>query len=287
MSIEITTAMVSQYNATIQILMQQKEARFAPAVRLEPGTVGKDAFFDQIGQTAAIKRTARHADTPQVNTPHLRRKVTMCDYDWADLVDNMDTPKILTDPTSKYVQNAVFALNRAKDLELYSVFNATVYGGQDGTTSYAFPAANVIDDGTAGMTLAKLISAKEMLDKNDVDENDRFIVCSSREFTDMLDIEELTSADYATVRALVNGQINTFLGFTFIRYEKLTQKTATIRSCFAWQKNSMLLAIGKDVITDVGPRRDKNMAVQAYAGMSIGATRMDEMGVIEIESYHA
>jgi len=286
MSIEITTAMVSQYNATIQILMQQKESRFSGKVRMEPVT-GKDAYFDQIGQTAAIKRTARHANTPQVDTPHLRRKVTIGDYDWADLVDNFDTPKLLTDPTSKYVQNAVMALNRAKDVELSSMFNATVYGGQDGTTSYAFPAANVIANGTAGMTLVKLLTAKEMLDAADVDEEDRYIVCSSREFTDMLDITELTSADYATVRALVNGQINTFLGFTFVRYELIPVVSTTVKSCFAWQKNSMLLATGKDIITDVGPRRDKNMAIQAYAGMSIGATRMDEKGVIQIESYHA
>ncbi len=286
MSIEITTAMVSQYNATIQILMQQMDSRLAGAVRLE-SLKGRDGYFDQLGATAAIKRVGRHADTPQVNTPHLRRKVTAYDYDWADLVDNLDTPKLLTDPTSKYVQNAVYALNRAKDVELHTAFAATAYGGVDGTTAHAFDTANnKIVNGSTGMTIAKLLSAKEILDGNDVDENDRFIVMSSVEFSDLLNTTEVKSSDYNTVKALVNGQLNTFLGFTFKRYQLLTA-TSTVRSCFAWQKNSMLLAVGKDVITDVGQRRDKNMATQVYAGMSIGATRMDEKGVVQIDAYHA
>ena len=287
MSIEITTAMVQQYNATIQILMQQKDSRLGGAVRVEP-LVGEYGFYDQIGETAAVKRTARHADTPRVDTPHLRRRVQGYAYDWADLVDNFDTPRLLTDPTSKYVQNAVFALNRAKDLEIEPAFTGTAYGGKDGTTSYTFDDTNnKIANGSTGMTIAKLLQAKQILDHNEVDDMDRFIAMSSEEFADLLNTTEVKSSDYNTVKALVNGQLNTFLGFTFLRYEGLTMASSTVRECIAWQKNSMLMAVNKDVITDVGPRRDKNMAIQAYAGVMIGAVRMDEKGVVEIDTYHA
>ena len=288
MSIEITTAMVQQYNATIQILMQQKDSRLGGAVRVEP-LVGEYGFFDQIGETAAVKRTGRHADTPRVDTPHLRRRVQGYPYDWADLVDNFDTPRLLTDPTSKYVQNAVFALNRSKDAELAAAFNATAYGGKDGTTAYTFDTTNnKIVNGSTGLTLAKLLQAKTILDDNEVDEDGRFVVASAQEInTDLLNTTEVKSSDYNTVKALAAGQINTFLGFTFIRYGKLTKSSTTVRECFAWQKNSMLMAVNKDIITDVGPRRDKNMAIQAYAGVMIGATRMDEKGIVQIDCYHA
>ncbi len=46
MSYEITTAMVEQYSANVQILMQQRESRLRPLVRVEAGVVGKNAFFD-------------------------------------------------------------------------------------------------------------------------------------------------------------------------------------------------------------------------------------------------
>ena len=67
-------------------LAQQKGSRLRDAVRSESVT-GKSHFFERIGSTAALKRTSRHADTPRVDTPHSRRRATMEDYDWADLID--------------------------------------------------------------------------------------------------------------------------------------------------------------------------------------------------------
>lgn len=287
MSFEITTAMVEQYSSNVQILMQQKESRFRGAVRLETGITGKNAFFDQLNSTAAVKRTTRHADTPLVSTPHLRRRVSLADYDWADLVDNMDLKKILTDPTSKYALNAKNAMNRAMDDAVIAAALATCYGGVDGTTSYAFDTtSNQVVNASTSMTLTKLLAAKQILDENEVDEEDRFICIGSKQLAALLNTSEIKSSDYNTVKALVQGQIDTFLGFKFIRSERLSVGSS-ITKCLAWQKNSLLLGIGLDVIVDVGPRRDKNMAIQVYLGMSIGATRMDEKGVVEIDSYDA
>lgn len=283
MSTQITTAMVEQYSSNVQILMQQKDSRLAPLVRVETSVRGKNAFFDQLNSTAAVKRTNRHADTPLVSTPHLRRRVSLYDYDWADLVDNMDVQKVLTDPASNYAINARNAMNRSKDDEIIAAFLATAYGGVDGSTSYAFDSSyNVVAAASAGLTLAKLRSAKQILDGNEVDDEDRFCVIGSKQLQDLLGTTEVTSADYNTVKALVNGQVDTFLGFKFVRSERLALSSTT-RKCIAGQKNSILLAIGIDITTDVGPRRDKNMATQVYLGMSIGATRMDEDGIVEID----
>ena len=283
MSTQITTAMVEQYSSNVQILMQQKESRLRPYVRVESGVVGKNAFFDQLSATAAVKRTSRHADTPLVNTPHSRRRVSLYDYDWADLVDNMDVKKILTDPTSSYAVNARNAMNRSQDDEIIAAALATCYGGVDGSTSYAFDTSNKqIAAASAGLTVAKLRSAKQMLDGDEVDEEDRVCVIGSKQLQDLLGTTEVTSADYNSVKALVDGNVDTFMGFKFIRSERLSLSSST-RKCIAYQKNSLLLAVGLDVIVDVGPRRDKNMAIQVYLGMSIGATRMDEKGVVEID----
>jgi hypothetical protein len=209
------------------------------------------------------------------------------DYDWADLVDNMDVSKVLTDPASAYAQNAKNAMNRAIDDAIIATSQATVYGGVDGSTSYAFDSTNCnVADASTGLTLAKILSAKQKLDANEVPDEDRYFVLGSKQLADLLDVTEATSADYNTVKALVNGQIDTFLGFKFIRSERLEPEDTYVTSCLAFQKNSLLLAIGIDVIVDVGPRRDMNMATQVYLGMSIGATRMDEKGVIEVECYN-
>lgn len=286
MSTQITTAMVEQYSANVQLLMQQAESRLRGVVRVESVT-GKNAFFDQIGATAATLRTNRHADTPLIDTPHARRRVTLLDYDWADLVDNLDTPKLLTDPASKYVINAKNAMNRAIDDAIIAAASGTAYGGVAGATSYTFDTTyKRVAHASAGLTLAKLLSAKQMLDSDEVSDEGRCIVIGSKGLADLLNLTEVKSSDYNTVKALVAGEIDTYLGFKFIRSERLSL-ASNVRTNLAWQRDSMLLAIGAEVIVDVGPRRDKNMAVQVYLGMSIGAVRMDEDGVVEIQSYEA
>jgi len=94
MSVEITTAFVKQYSANVALLSQQKGSRFRSAVR-EESQRGEHGFYDQIGSTTARKRTERHGDTPLISTPHSRRRVSLVDYDWADLIDDMDKVKML------------------------------------------------------------------------------------------------------------------------------------------------------------------------------------------------
>ncbi len=284
MSFEITTAMIQQYNENVVLLQQQKPSRLRPCVR-EESVKGEYGFFDQIDQTAAQKRTQRHADTPLISTPHVRRRVALAAFDWSDLIDNFDRPTLITDPTSKYVINAVAAMNRSIDDEIIAAALATAYGGHDGTTTYSFPTAtHQIAHGSTGLNLTKLLQAREILDsyENDPDEP-RFLILNAKQVTALLNTTEIKSADYNTVKALAAGQIDSFLGFKFIRSERL-QKSGTTRSCLAWSQSSILLGIGTDIVTRVSERADKNYATQVYVGMFIGATRMDEKGVVEIQA---
>ena len=109
MSVQITTAFVEQYKSNVFHLAQQKGSKLRDAVRTE-SIVGKSHFFERIGSTAAVKRTSRHADTPRVDTPHSRRKVTMDDYDWADLIDDSDKVRLLISPQSEYAKAGAYAM---------------------------------------------------------------------------------------------------------------------------------------------------------------------------------
>lgn len=287
MSFEITTAFVKQYSGNVQLLSQQRGARFRSAIR-EESQVGKQAFYDQIGATTARKRTERHGDTPLISTPHSRRRVGLVDYDWADLIDDLDKVRMLIDPQSAYAQNAAFAMTRAMDDVIIDAFTATAFAGEEGGTSVSFPSSQQIDiSGT--LTLAKLLEAKEMLDAAEVDEAiPRYFACSANVLTDLLNIEQLTSADYAAVKALVHGEIDTFLGFKFIRSERLPLDRTTTgsgsgdRSCFAWAQDGVLLALGQNPVGKIEDRPDKNYSTQVYYSMAIGGTRMEEKKIVEV-----
>ena len=157
MSSQVTTAFVQQYSANVQMLSQQMGSRLRDAVRVENIT-GKNAFFDQVGVATAQLRTSRHADTPQIDTPHARRRVSLADYEYADLIDDQDKVRMLIDPTSSYAQAAAAAMGRAMDDVIISAALGTAFTGETGSTSTSFAAANQIANGSADMSIAKLKS---------------------------------------------------------------------------------------------------------------------------------
>ena len=281
MSTQVTTAFVQQYCANIQMLSQQMGSLLRDKVRLE-SVVGKNAFFDQVGAVTAQKRTSRHSDTPQIDTPHARRRVSLVDYEFADLIDEQDKVRLLIDPTSSYAQAAAFAMGRAMDDEIISAALGTAFTGETGSTSTAN--ANQIVHGSTGLTIAKLRSAKETLDLNSVDPSiPRNIIVGPKQITDLLGTTEVTSSDFNTVKALANGEINQFLGFNFIVSNRLSLD-GTTRSCIAYAQDGIALGVGKDVTARIDERADKGYATQVYYCASFGATRMEEDKVVEVQA---
>jgi hypothetical protein len=282
MSVEITTAFVEQYKSNVFHLAQQKGSRLRDAVRTETVT-GKAHFFERIGTAAAQKRTSRHSDTPRMDTPHSRRKVTMEDYDWADLIDNEDKVRMLISPQSEYAMAGAWAMGRAMDDAIISAATGNAFGGVSGGTSVALPAAQKVAHGSAGLNIAKLIGAKKILDSNDIDPDEaRFIIVNSETLADLLAITEVTSSDFNTVKALVQGEINTFLGFNFVRTERLGLDSDGNRQVLAFAQSGIGLAVGQDVNTRISERADKNYATQVFLSMTIGATRIEDEKVVEI-----
>ena len=287
MSNQITTAFVQQYSNNVQMLSQQKGSLLRSAVDVET-VVGKNSFFDQVGVASAVKRLTRHADTPQMDTPHSRRRVSLSDYEYSDLIDNQDKIRTLIDPTSAYATAAAYALGRAQDDEIIAALSGTAYTGETGSTATILPSAQKITEAsTGGLTIAKLRTAKEILDSASVDPSiPRYIAVGPRQITDLLGTTEVTSSDFNSVKALANGEVNSFLGFNFIVSNRLDISSSK-RLCLVWAMDGCKMAIGQDLMTRIDERADKGYAHQVYVCQSIGATRMEEEKVVTIEAHEA
>jgi len=291
MSSQITTSFVEQYSSNVAMLSQQMGSKLRGSVDVEKVT-GKNAFFDQVGVTAAQLRTSRHGDTPQIDTPHSRRRLSLADYEWADLVDDVDKVRMLVDPTSSYARAAAAAMNRAMDDVIITAFNASASTGVAGGTSTALPSGQktATSDQSDGLTIAKLLAAKKILDDNDVDPSlKRYIVCGPQQISDLLGTTQVTSSDYNVVRALATGAINSYLGFEFIMSTRLNKDATntTDRLVFAYTEDAIKLGIGKDISAKISERADKSYSTQVYYGMSLGAVRMEEEKVVQIPCHEA
>jgi len=308
MSTEITTAFVKQFSSNIFHLSQQKGSRLQGIVRNEMQR-GESAFYDRIGKVTATVSSARHADTVLTDTPHSRRRVTMATYRHADMVDNADKLRMLIDPTSDYVQAFLWAFGRAKDDVIILEALGDAFGGKSGGTTVVHPDSqklvSVATSAGANLNVQALRRAKQKLDEADVDESiPRHIVAAASQMESLLSETEVTSHDFNSVRALVSGQIDSFLGFKFVRSQQLNVDSSgedfdtttgefnpgggggtldsNYRRVIAWAQDGILLSVGMDIKSRVGERADKNYGVQVFSEMDIGATRMEEEKVVEI-----
>ncbi len=301
MSFSITEAFVQEYSSNVFMLSQQRGSRLRPFVRQE-SINGKSKAFDRIGAVSAQIRSSRHADTPQMDTPHTRRWCYLADYEWADLIDDLDKVKILNDPTSEYVMAAMWSLGRSMDDVIIASADATVTTGETQTTTSTHPNSQKYAANTgaafSNLNVRTLIAIKSKFGSNEVPEEIPLHICVAQSQLDaLLGDDQVTSRDYNTVQALVKGEVDSFMGFKFHRSQRLgTESTlaastttgvvgsgttlSSARKCIAWAQDGIILGVGQDMKARISERDDKSYATQAYASMSLGAVRMEEVKVV-------
>lgn len=280
----------TQFDANWRHLVQQKNSRLREYVTLD-SINGKEKSYNTIDTAVMALINDRSGSTRISDQAMAKRWIRPQQYDTAKLIDEWDEQLLgeVVLPTSPIVQAHGAAYARTCDSVIISALGGAAFTGTTGTTSTALPAGqkvavNYVETGTAansGLTIAKLRRAKFILDANEVDEEEeRIIVVSAKQLQDLLRTTEVTSADYNTVRALVDGSLNTFMGFKF-RRTQLLGLTSTVRSCYAYVKSGIVLA-ERGLKTHMDVRTDLSHSLQIRSVASLGATRMEEKKVVEI-----
>jgi len=242
----------------------------------------KAHFFELMGRTAAVRRTTRHSDTPLINSQHTRRMVTLVDYEWADLVDQQDKIRILFTPESEYAIEGANAMRRAYDAVVIAAMDADAKTGEDGsgTTTFATEALYDQDHSGAAVTTAQVAAVKLAFDKADIPADDRTSVGGSGFVSQLITATSAplaASSDYNTVKALVQGTMDTWLGFKWIDIndnDVIPLLDSNDKYRYFFHKNAMGIAMGQEIMTKVDPRVDKSYAIQVYLCQTLGATRI-------------
>jgi hypothetical protein len=280
----------TQFDSNWKHLVQQKNSKLKEYVTLD-SIEGKEKSYNQLDATSMTQITDRSRDTRISDQAMAKRWIRPLNYDCAKLVDEFDEQFLgeVVLPTSPIIQSHGAAYARTCDKIIIDALGGTAFTGATGTTATVLPAgqkiaANYVESGTAansGLTIAKLRAAKFLFDSNEVDEEEeRIMVVSAKQLQDLLRTVEATSADYNTVRALVDGTLNTFMGFKFRRSQQLPLAT-DIRSCFAYVKSGVILA-ERGLKTHMDVRADLSHSLQIRSVASLAAVRMEEKKVVEI-----
>lgn len=289
---------VIAYENSWQHLLQQQDARLKERTKLVAAK-GAAVRFNQLGLSSMAAVTTKNASTPNNDITMPTRWAYPTPYDVSNIVDEFDEFFLgsVSNPSSEIMQSQLAAYNRTVDSILITaltgsaVVTDTTTKGIPTTTTVAFDTTNqqiavnrVPFGGTAansGLTIDKVRYAKYKLDKAEAPAEDRILVVSAAEIADLLSTTEVTNQLYNSVRALVDGAVDNFLGFKVVRSELLSVNGSGYRTCVAYQKNSAVVCDGgRKSYMDIRP--DLSHGLQIRSTAIVGATRLLDNGVVTI-----
>ena len=289
-----------QFETNFQILLQQMDSRLKEKVKLVQAN-GAAVRFNQFGTTSMTDVTAKNSATPNVDITMPARWAYPTPKETSSIFSEFDSTFLgsVVLPTSETMQAQVAAYNRAADATIIAALTGTatrtvpnstnVFTANNATESVAYDttnqqvAVNYVASGTAansGLTIAKLRAAKRKLDAAEAPIEDRILIVSAKEISDLLGTTEVTSNLYNSVQALVDGSVEHFLGFKVVRSELLPLASG-VRNCVAYVKNAAILVDGgKRSYMDVRP--DISHALQIRSTAVLGGVRLLDNGVVSI-----
>ncbi len=279
------------YAQNVMQLAQQKYSKLMPICYMKPNVKAKVFYQDQIGEWAMSTKGGRNVQTPN-NDPNLGRRMgTMVDYHDNRMLDRGDELRMLSDPRSSYTIAAAASIGRQIDQVIANAIVGTANYGETGSSTITLGTSSIsgishIAGTPATLTIARLTLAKQILDLEDVENEDRFIVINPYGLQQLLGTTQITSSDYNSVKALVQGQIDTFLGFKFIVSNQLSS-SGTVTTCFAMQRYGFALAMSSEPLVRTDERTDLSYSWQVYYELNIGGVRLEEERVVKLDVTNA
>jgi len=308
MSTQIPTAFIDQFRANFDMLVQQMDSRLVNAC-VQESLTGEFGFRDQIGAVMPRQRTSRHADTPFTEVPHARRRFFTSEWELGEIIDRQDTERMLTNPQSAYVQAFAASFARQRDKTILDAFFEPAATGRSGGTTVNFPSGQQIDvnfvesgsPANSSLTMGKLRRAVELLGDVGAEDGEMYIAVTRREVSAMLRTIEYTSSDYVLARPLMDagfGQaLPKFMGLNWIVLPNRVvapDGSTTLMTMFnldgsghrripVWSSKGMLFAQTAGTQIEAAPDPTKGFNTRLYGRASFGATRLEEIRVVEIK----
>lgn len=267
------------YGTNIMQLAQQKYSKLVNTVYQRQNVRGKTFFQDQIGAWSMEVKGGRNAQTPNNDPAFDRRMGVMVDYHDNRLLDRGDELKSISDPRSAYTIAAAQSLGRKIDDVIIAAAIDTAKYGETGSSSVTCSNVKLVT--ASSITVADITAVKVVFDNADVEMEDRYFAVSPASLNSLLSLTAVTSSDYANVKALVRGEVDTFMGFKFIQTTRITANSSTLAG-IAFQKYGVCMAMADAPVVRTDERPDLSYSWQVYYELNIGAVRLEENRVVRV-----
>ena len=275
MAIGLSNAFVTLFDAEVKQAYQGK-AMLVGAVRARRGVEGSIVKFPKVGKGTATLRVPQTDVTP-INASFSQVTLTLQDWNAAEYSDIFSQAKVNFDERQELVQVVANAVGRRQD---QMIIDALV------NSSTSLTVANSIGGSNTNLNMAKLRDAKRLLDKSNVPPDGRHIVIHANNLANLLSETSVTSSDFNSVKALVQGELNTYLGFMFHVIGDRSEGGLPIdgssdRKVFAFHSQAIGYGEGIAMRTEINyvPEKTSWLVNEVF---SANAVAIDAEGIVQI-----
>lgn len=220
----------------------QAQMMLRGTVRTKYAQGAETVKFPKLGKGVASPRTAPSSNVTPMNLTYSQATVTMSDWNASEYSDIFNQAKVNFEDRQELVKAIGAAMGRRYDQLIIDALVAATPTHQ---------VSNDIGTTDSDWNIAKLVELKKKFDAGNVPPTGRHLLLHANGLAALLGTTQITSSDYASVKALVRGEVDTFLGFQFHmmgdRDEGGLPKSTNTRTNFAWHENAVGIAIGLDI----------------------------------------
>ena len=272
MSATLSTVAAKLYDSAVKQAYQDSQ-KLRNTVYTKTTKNANEMKFRNIGKGLATVRGVASSDVVPMDVTHALVDCPLADYVAAEYTDIFGAADVNFSETNELGQIIASALGRRSDQMILDALAATTTTAV-GTT------------GTA-LTVDTILAAKRVMDAAGVPSEDRCFVIESKGMEDLLKTTQVTSTDYNTVKALVNGDVNTFVGFKIIQIaDRAEGGIATVNvgadfQAFAYHKRAVGFALNMDISTKVDwvPQKLSHLSTGT---LKAGSVLIDNDGVVPV-----
>jgi len=280
-NVTVTDIQIETYESTIIQLAQQRMSRVMPwCMQRSEESAGHN--WPVLNSADATLKT-RDQSTPETGAVFAERRSIPITMDVGELIEPEDIIKVLTDPLSALAESQVFSIGRAYDDELFDAAERDADDGKGGTI--ALPGAQIINTGGATSISFDIVTqVSEQFLNNDVDPDEAKVwFVSPAQVRKLLQLTEMTSADYNSLRPLESGMPTKWMGYTWIPSTRLNSFGAGRTTAIAMTADAIGFNMNEGMTSRVKEDPTKSFAWRVYCRSTFGGVRVQDEKVCLID----
>jgi N4-gp56 family major capsid protein len=277
MALSVSTAFATLFDAEVK-QKYQAQRKLSGLVRERDAQGSNTVKFPKLGKGTASIRTPQ-SDVVPINATYTQATATMVDYGAFEYSDIFNQSHVNFNDRSELVELVGNAIGRRMDQVVIDALDA------------ATPAtvANGIGGSTTDLNVAKIREAAKKLNANNVPASDRVLLIHANSLNSLLGETQATSIDFSTSRALMDGSVNQFMGFTIVTLGDMDEGGLTIdgssdRLAYAFHKNAIGLGVSMNQQSrvDYVPEKTSFLVSSMFSAGAVAVEDTTAGGIVQI-----